>query len=97
MQEGKKEADRNVQEAASAAKALDAIGNAIGTIRELNTQIATATEEQGAVTKEINRNVVNINEVGKHTAEGARESAQSSDELAQLAKNIQGQLQHFKC
>lgn len=96
MQEGKKEADTNVEQAALAETALDTIADAVATIKDLSVQIATATEEQTAVTEEINKRVVNINELGKQTATGAKRTAQSSEELTQIADQVQGVLGQFK-
>jgi methyl-accepting chemotaxis protein len=42
--------------------AFENIEGAVQMIRDMTTQIATATEEQHLVTEEINRNVVAINE-----------------------------------
>ncbi len=96
MQEGKEAADRNVEQAIVAETALDNIAEAVARIKDLSIQIATATEEQTAVTEEINRSVVNINELGKQTAAGAQDTAASSEELTQIADRIQQLLGNFK-
>ena len=96
MQAGKKEADSNLEQAALAEKALDSIAEAVGKINELSCQIATATEEQTAVTEEINKRIVNINELGKQTATGAQGTAKSIEELAQITQQIQGALEQFR-
>ena len=96
MQEGKEAADRNVEQAIVAETALDNIAEAVARIKDLSIQIATATEEQTAVTEEINRSVVYINELGKQTAAGAQDTAASSEELTQIADRIQQLLGNFK-
>ncbi|MDD3518845.1 MAG: methyl-accepting chemotaxis protein, partial [Chromatiales bacterium] len=60
MEEGKKQADESVREAARAGESLAAIAQAIQGINDMNTQIASAAEEQSAVSEEINRNIINI-------------------------------------
>jgi len=96
MQEGKKEADMNVEQAVLAETALQSIADSVATIKDLSIEIAAATEEQTAVTEEINERVVNINELGKKTAMGAQETAKSSEELMTIASHVQGLLAQFK-
>jgi methyl-accepting chemotaxis protein len=62
----------------------------------MNTQIATAAEEQSAVAQEIDRNVTNIHQVAGKTADGATQTASASDELARLAAGMQQLVAHFK-
>jgi len=62
----------------------------------MNTQIATASEEQSAVADEINRNVVAISEISNQTAEGAVQTAESSSQLAALSEGLQRAINKFK-
>jgi methyl-accepting chemotaxis protein len=62
----------------------------------MNTQIASAAEEQGAVAEEINRNVVAINDVAASTAEHAHQTAAASEEIAELASRLQQRLGGFR-
>jgi len=62
----------------------------------MNTQIASAAEEQSAVAEEIDRNITNISQLGDQTAEGARQTATSSQEMAQLAVQLQTLVGQFK-
>ena len=41
----------------------------------MSTQIAAAAEEQSAVSEEINRNIVHINDMTNQTASGAEQTA----------------------
>ncbi|MCB1873632.1 MAG: methyl-accepting chemotaxis protein [Gammaproteobacteria bacterium] len=96
MQAGREQVERNVGQSALAGKALDTIAEVVTAIKHQNLQIASATQQQTAVTEEINRSVVNINDVGKRTADGALKAARSSEELAGFARRIQGLLAQFK-
>jgi methyl-accepting chemotaxis protein len=62
----------------------------------MNLMIATGAEEQSAVAEEINRNVVEINQIADMTAAGAQHTAQSSDELSSLADNLKQVVGQFK-
>lgn len=96
MMEGKGLAEQNVEQADQAGQALDKIAGVVTTIKGQNFQIATATKEQTKVTEEINRSVVSIKDVGSTTADGAKEAASSSADLAQLSVQIGNILRQFK-
>jgi len=97
MQNGKERATLSVKHVNNAGASLQAIEASINTITSMNMQIASASEEQAAVAEEINRNVVNISEVADSTSTGAAQTADSSDELARLAVQLQKLLAQFKC
>ncbi|HCW96622.1 MAG TPA: chemotaxis protein, partial [Pseudomonas sp.] len=54
-----------------------------------NMQIASATEEQSLVAEDINRNVMQINDVAIQVSAGAEQTAATSLELARLAEQQQ--------
>ncbi len=96
MQQSREQAHEGVDQAQSAANALQAITHAVGTITEMNTQIASAAEEQSAVTEEINRNVASITDVSVQTSAGAEQTTDSANELARLAAELQDLVGQFK-
>ena len=96
MEQGRGKAQASVQQAARAGQSLDSITGAVGTISDMNAQIASAAEEQGAVAEEINRNIVNISQIASQTATGADQTASASNELAKLAGRLQGLVGKFK-
>ncbi|OOZ42130.1 hypothetical protein BOW53_00685 [Solemya pervernicosa gill symbiont] len=96
MDESRSQAESSVQTAAKAGESLQTITAAVAEVADMNTQIASAAEEQSAVAEEINRNVVNINEVAEATAAGAQQTASASGELARLASNLQSLVAQFK-
>lgn len=79
-----------------AAESLAAIASSVATINDMNTQIASAAEEQSAVTEEIHRNVVAISQVSTETSDGARQTATASQQLARLAAELQELVAHFR-
>jgi len=55
-----------VERAGEAGTALGRIQNIVNEMSDMNTQVATASEEQSAVAEEINRNVTNVADVANH-------------------------------
>jgi len=82
--------------ARQAGSALDAIDSAIDSISAMNQQIATAAEEQVAVSEEINRSVLNVQTVAEQTALASHEIAASSIVLAQLGGDLQQLVGSFR-
>ncbi|WP_018952864.1 methyl-accepting chemotaxis protein [Thioalkalivibrio sulfidiphilus] len=96
MEKGRVQASGSVQQAAKAGESLKTITGAVARITDMNTQIASAAEEQSAVAEEINRNVVNISQAVDETASGSQQISTASDELARLAAELQGMVGQFK-
>ena len=96
MEAGRKDAETSVDKAAQAGKALDDIARAVKTITDMNVQIASAAEEQAAVTEELNRNTSNIQALANQSADGSRQTDEASQELARLAADLQMGLGQFK-
>ncbi|WP_079227212.1 methyl-accepting chemotaxis protein [Pseudomonas putida] len=85
MQESSYKADDCVRQAQEAGAALAEITGAVAQMRESNTQIAVAAEQQSQVAEEMNRAVVSIRDVTEQTVQQTVGSATTSTELATLA------------
>ncbi len=96
MEQGRNQAKISVDNAAHAGESLRAITGSVTTISDMNTQIASAAEEQSAVAEEIDRNITNIRRLGDQTASGATQTASSSQEMAQLAVQLQTLVGQFR-
>ncbi|WP_205342346.1 methyl-accepting chemotaxis protein [Denitrificimonas caeni] len=79
-----------------ASQSLHVIAAEVATINDMNTQIATAAEEQSAVAEEINRNITTISSIADNTSTGATQTAHSSEELVRLAAELQRLANQFK-
>lgn len=88
MQESSLKADDCVQQAQEAGAALAEITGAVAQMRESNTQIAVAAEQQSHVAEEMNRAVVSIRDVTENTVQQTVGSATTSNELATLAGEL---------
>jgi len=81
--------------ARAAGSALSTIVEAIAQINERNLSIASATEEQSYVAREVDSNLLNIRDVSMQTTAGANQTRTSSLELAGLASELSGMIKHF--
>lgn len=97
MENGLKQTQTSVKMAKQAGTALTEITTAVTAISAMNMHIATSAEEQTAVAKEINRNVLNISHVADETAKAAQETTDTSHVLAEMAKNLRSMISQFKC
>ena len=96
MDESRVKADASVEQASKAAGSLEMITDSVSLIKDMNTQIATAAEEQSSVAEEINRNIVNISDIVDRTASGAEQTSIASEELANLAGQLHSLVNEFK-
>jgi len=96
MDESREQAQIGVEQTAKAGDALTAIADEVARINDMNTQIASAAEEQSAVAEEINHNVLTISQVGDESAQGAEQTSHASKDLANLATELQQMVAQFK-
>lgn len=71
--------------ATEAGRALERISEGVSQINERNLVIASAAEEQAQVAREVDRNLVNIQDLSAQTSAGANQTSASSQELSRLA------------
>lgn len=83
-------------QAREANQALGVISQAVSGIDERNMLIASATEEQAQVAREIDQNLVRISDLSIRTSAGAQQTHTASQELARLASDLGGLVQRFK-
>ncbi len=96
MVAAKEQAEETVNQAAEAGTALQDIAEATTAISDMNTQIASAAEEQAQVAETINQSIARISEIADQTAGGAEQTAQASESLARLATQLQSVAAQFK-
>ncbi|MGY5583602.1 methyl-accepting chemotaxis protein [Vibrio cincinnatiensis] len=85
-----------VKEASDAAKALEKIQQSIGTIMDMNSLIATATEEQSLVGQEISQRIVVISDQSSQSADLANENRSGSQTLNGRANELYQLVGRFK-
>ena len=96
MEAGQEKASIGVAQTKQAGEALAAITRAVTTISDMNTHIASSAEEQSATTEEMNKNIININQLADQTANSAQQSTAASAELSKLATDLQNLVSQFK-
>ena len=85
MSMSKEQASESLVVAQEASTSLDQIAGAIALINERNLLIATASEEQAHVAREVDRNLTSIRELSIQSAAGASQTASASSEMSNLA------------
>ncbi|EFW82014.1 Methyl-accepting chemotaxis protein [Pseudomonas savastanoi pv. glycinea] len=87
----------NTQSLAQATgQSLERIAQSIAEINDRNMLIATASEEQSHVAREVDRNLINIQDLSTQTAAGAHQTSASSQELSRLAISFNNLVGKFK-
>lgn len=95
MRDSSEHANGTLDIAQQAGKALDEIYERSGTISDRNLLIASASEEQAAVAREVDRNIVNISDLSAQSAAGANQTSSSAQELARLATELSTLVSRF--
>ena len=96
MESGTTEMENTVVEAGKAGEALQAIASAVSLISDMNSQIATATEEQMSVSQEISRNVVSISDICKRSEDGVQHVDDASTQVARVSTTLNEIVSEFK-
>ncbi|WP_438970842.1 methyl-accepting chemotaxis protein [Methylophaga sp.] len=96
MNRGQNMAMESVSQAESAGQSLNVISERVLAIRDMNTYIATAAEEQSAVAEDINRNINNIAMIADENATSTSETTETSQSLTELASDLQRLVNQFK-
>lgn len=96
MKDGGDQARKGVELTEKAVEAMAEIAGAITTIKDMNIQIASAAEEQSTVVKEVNQNIVNINELSLHSRNSMTQVSSASDQVSQKAAELNQLVSEFK-
>ncbi len=96
MQSSNSRARSTLEVAQAAGSALELITQAIASINERNLVIASASEEQAQVAREVDRNLMNIRDLSLQTSAGANQTSAASQELSRLAVDLNNLVARFK-
>ncbi|MHA3738259.1 methyl-accepting chemotaxis protein [Pseudomonas sp. Eth.TT006] len=95
MQQSSVRAISTLELAKAAGEALEEIASAFTVINERNLVIASASEEQAAVAREVDRNLMNIRDLAMQTSAGANQTSAASQELSRLAVDLNSMVARF--
>ena len=90
------QAEHTLQAAGHAGTALEQISTSLSQINERNLVIASASEEQAQVAREVDRNLVNIRDLSTQTAAGATQCTAASQDLSRLAIELNTLVAQFR-
>ncbi|MCK2111775.1 methyl-accepting chemotaxis protein [Pseudomonas sp. CAH-1] len=82
--------------AEGAGQALEVIAEAMASINQRNLVIASASEQQAQVAREVDRNLVNIRDLAMQTSAGANQTSAAAQDLSRLAVDLNGMVAKFK-
>ncbi|MBH3773352.1 methyl-accepting chemotaxis protein [Pseudomonas aeruginosa] len=95
MEKSREQAKTSVSHAQQAATALAGIGQRVNEITEMNTQIAAAVEQQGAVSENINRSISSIRDAADTNVNTGQNNRKSAGEVARLTTALHELAQQF--
>ena len=96
MKENAQSAEHTLGKSDEANTALITIEKEIHRIQDMNTQIATAAEEQSSVAADINETVVRVNDLVTNTGKDVQDNVQTASELNVMANRLSETIRMFK-
>ncbi len=89
-------AGETVKASGQVGSSLQQITSAIDAIVGLNTQIASASEQQAATSLDIDRGIIQISASGQQVVDGSNTTANDCVQLAELADKLQQSVATFR-
>lgn len=96
IKDGQDKTGKTSDEIGRAGDSLQSIFSGISNINMMNTQIATAAEEQSSVAESITRNIISISDLSKDTVHSFQDNERSAQSLQQLASDLKNKIFVFK-
>ena len=96
MKAGRTQAQSSVEESSRAGASLVSITEMVARINDMNTQIASAAEEQTAVAEEVNHSIVAISDVATQTSRSSEQLQHSSEDVSSMATQLHGLVAKFQ-
>ncbi len=96
MRESKEQTSSTVELASEAGESIRNITESISSIRDMNTQIATAAEEQSYAAEEISKNVVSVTELAQEAHKSSRHASEIASSLDKTSGELSELITRFK-
>ncbi len=96
MQRSQHQAREGVDHVAEAGSVLEQIAESVRGIEEMTQQVASATEQQTATSRELNQTIHAISEISEQNARNSVQTTQASESLSSLAEQLSAMVQRFR-
>jgi methyl-accepting chemotaxis protein len=96
MDHTKERCQEAAEDSSRVANSLETVTTFVDEINQLNTQIATATEEQNSVTQELSRNMVNIKELIDELNTSSQRALTETEEIDTVNQHLVSIVNQFK-
>lgn len=96
MEAGRETSTKGAEMANRAQEEFDAIGAAVGSLNDMNIQVASTTEEQSAVAEDMSRRVQQISLASGEAVAGVAESSKAGEALLQEAQGLKHMVSRFR-
>ena len=96
MQQSKTRGQETVEHSENVSRSLADMSSLITQINDLNTQIASASEQQTAVSDDMNQSVQGILVIADEVSSGISDSSQMCEELTTKTKELSDLVDRFK-
>lgn len=90
------QSDDTIDQVKTAIESVTNITQAVGSIRDMNTQIATAAEQQHVVSENIAGNIEKINQISDQTVCSAQKTSNISSEMTILNQKLLNMVEQFQ-
>jgi len=88
MDQGQQKTEICVEHNTQTVQVLNSIYSAIELINDMNTQIASAVEQQGAVADEINRSVFSIRDMSEQNLSAVEQTSSTSEQMLSISQGF---------
>jgi methyl-accepting chemotaxis protein len=96
MERGKDSTLQCLEKGVETARAFDEASVAVSEISDLNTQIATASEEQDVVSQDVNNTLLKLTQIAEDTSKGFRESSTANEIIAKRLIDLHSNINIFQ-
>ena len=96
METNRDRAQNSVEQTSQTGEVLARVSGAVERIKDMNNQIASASEEQSSAAEEISHNITSIHDRAEDTVASSNETEQASQRLADLSNEMEQLIRRFR-
>lgn len=96
MEKSKDQAYQAVEQSKVTGDSLEAIISSINTINQMNSMVASSTDEQKTVAETVSENIVRIDGFSEQTVEDAKSTSEATENLSAQAEQLKSIVSEFK-